>query len=324
MAEWSRLFFTEDPRMLAVQLVLAFLLDLNFGEMPRKVHPVVYMGRIIRLFRDQGLKRTKRPLTQFLWGLGMASLIPLLFIALAVGILTLAEKLGPVAECLAGVFLLKSAFAVKALKEAALEVQGALLEGDLDRSRYALRSLCSRDASSLASPDMTSAVIGSLAENLSDSIIAPIFFFVIFGVPGAIGYRVVNTMDAIIGYRDRYEFLGKAAARLDDLLNLIPARLTAFLILWGGALQGFAVRHGLTILQRDRGKTPSPNGGWPMSTMAGVLRVEVNKIGVYSLGDPILPLSATMIDEAWRVAQHATWIWVILSTLILVALPSMV
>ena len=324
MAEWSRLFFTEDPRMLAIQLVLAFLLDLNFGEMPRSVHPVVYMGRIIRLFRDQGLKWTKRPLTQFLWGLGMASLIPLLFIALAGGILALAEKLGPVAECLAGVFLLKSAFAVKALKEAALEVKAALVEGDLDRSRYALRSLCSRDASSLAPPDMTSAVIGSLAENLSDSIIAPIFFFVIFGIPGAIGYRVVNTMDAIIGYRDRYEFLGKAAARLDDLLNLIPARLTAFLILFGGALQGFAVRHGLTILQRDRGKTPSPNGGWPMSTMAGVLRVEVNKIGVYSLGDPILPLSATMIDEAWRVAQHATWIWVILNTLILVALPSMV
>lgn len=310
MIEWDHLLPLSQPGFAALQLIAAFALDLTWGEMPRAVHPVVYMGRLIRWSRDRGFLRRAPHALQFLWGLGMALSIPGVFVAGTVALLGLAHVVGPWAEFSVGVYLLKSAFAVRALKEAAFEVQGALSEGDLEASRFALRSLCSRDASALEAPDISSAVVGSLAENLSDSIIAPIFFFALLGIPGAVGYRVVNTMDAIIGYRDRYEYLGKAAARLDDLLNLIPARLTALLLLFAAAWKKRPVREGVAILRRDRGKTPSPNGGWPMATMAGVLRIEVNKRGVYSLGDPLRPLSCQRIVEAWEVSQVATWTWI--------------
>jgi adenosylcobinamide-phosphate synthase len=112
----------------------------------------------------------------------------------------------------------------------------------------------------------------------------------------------VNTLDARIGYRGRYEWLGKASARLDDLLNLVPARLTAGLLLAGGLLLGAHVRAGLAILRRDGARTESPNAGRPMATMAGLLGVELEKVGHYRLGDAQHPVDAGTIIAAWRIA----------------------
>src|SRR5262249_61854725 len=114
---------------------------------------------------------------------------------------------------------------------AALDVRHALAGGRLHDARYALRSLCSRDASQLDPPLLVAAAIESVAENASDSFVAPLFYYALFGLPGAVFYRAVNTLDAMIGYHGRYEYLGKAAARLDDVLNFVPARLTAALLL---------------------------------------------------------------------------------------------
>jgi len=309
MGEWASLvFFRQDPAMLALALVAALVWDRVWGEMANVWHPVVYMGRTIRLGRDMGLRVARKPFGELLWGGMMALVIPGMFTVLAMGLLACAHRLGVVWEGLLTVYLLKSSFAIRALRDAAFDVKQALATQDLEKSRFALRSLCSRDASTLEAKDIASATIGSLAENLSDSIVAPLFFFLVFGIPGAVCYRVVNTMDAIVGYRGKYEYLGKVPARLDDLLNLIPARITACLLLLASLWDLELCRRGARTLWRDRRKTPSPNGGWPMSTMAGLLRVEVNKIGVYSLGDPVRPLSSGSIDEAWSLARAATWI----------------
>jgi adenosylcobinamide-phosphate synthase len=139
-----------------------------------------------------------------------------------------------------------------------------------------------------------------VAENASDSFVAPVFFYALFGLPGAVFYRAVNTLDAMIGYRGRYEWLGKASARLDDALNWIPARITAALLLAGGAVMGLDARRGARILARDGALTESPNAGRPMAAMAGLLGVELTKAGHYRLGDPLEPLAPAQIDRAWR------------------------
>src|SRR4029077_2094874 len=159
------------------------------------------------------------------------------------------------------------------LGAAAHQVSRALARGDLAAARRGLASLCSRDPGALDGPARAAATIESLAENASDSVVAPLFYFALFGIPGAVFYRAVNTLDAMIGYHGRYEYLGKAAARFDDLLNLIPARLTAGLLLAAAAVARANVWDGLRVLRRDHGAPASPNAGWPMAAMAGLLGV---------------------------------------------------
>ena len=294
-------------------LLLALIWDLTFGELPNALHPVAWMGHVISMWRDHAL-RLKSPTAQFIAGPFMALGIPLLFAIATVAILKLTIRL-PWLNAAISIFLLQATFALRELGAAAKRVAGALNQGDLSSARFNLRSLCSRDASQLDSSQLVSATIGSLAENISDSFIAPMFFYALFGIPGAVFYRAVNTMDAMIGYRGRYEYVGKAAARTDDLLNFIPARLTAALLLLAGWLRGYPARLGLNIMLRDHNLTPSPNGGWPMAAMAGLLEVEINKVDCYALGDQKHELTPAMVDSAWTLTLLAG---LVLSVVILI------
>jgi adenosylcobinamide-phosphate synthase len=203
--------------------------------------------------------------------------------------------------------LLKSTFALRALAEAARHVERALEEGALEQARFRLRSLCSRDPSALEPRQLVAATIESVAENASDSVVAPLFYYALFGIPGALFYRAVNTLDAMIGYHGKYEYLGKASARLDDALNFVPARLTAFLLLFAGWLRGRPTRSGWSVWRRDAHLTESPNAGRPMAVMAGLLGVQLEKMGHYRLGDPTEPLSVDKIREACGVLAIAAW-----------------
>ena len=171
---------------------------------------------------------------------------------------------------------------------------------------------CNRSAAgtpeSLDAEAVAAGAIESVAENASDSIVAPLFYFVLLGVPGAVAYRVINTLDAMIGYRGEYEALGKFAARLDDAVNWIPARLTAGLLLAAGLVLRLDVRGGSRILRRDGARTPSPNGGRPMAAMAGLLGVALAKPGVYVLGDAGASVTPATIGQARRVLTIAGWL----------------
>lgn len=283
---------------LVAALAAALLLDLGLGEYPNRLHPVVWMGWMIRLF-ERGAPRAPAP--AFVYGLGMALLIPALF---GLGAWWVSDL--PWVGWVAAVFLLKSTMALRALGLAGVGVSGPLAADDLAAARLGLRSLCSRDPSALEAPALAAGAIESLAENLSDSWVAPLFWLLVGGVPGAVVYRAVNTLDASVGYRGRYEWLGKASARLDDALNLIPARLTALLLLVGAAtlLREPAAR-GLRVGLRDRGVTESPNAGWPMATMAGILGVSLEKAGHYRLGAEGRPPEGADITRAWRVVRLA-------------------
>ena len=163
--------------------------------------------------------------------------------------------------------------------------------------------MCIRDSSrnvdEITLEQATAATVESVSENLTDSIIGPWLAFALFGLPGAFAYRAVNTLDSMIGYHGRYEFLGKASARLDDLVNLIPARLTALLLLLGSfCLPGQRATGAWRIMWRDHARTASPNAGWTMSCMAGALGVALEKPGHYRLGDATRALQPEDITRA--------------------------
>jgi adenosylcobinamide-phosphate synthase len=183
-----------------------------------------------------------------------------------------------------GALALSPAFSLRELDRAGQRVEQALELGDLEAARHALRALVSRDTSALDASLLAAAGIESLAENLSDSVVAPLLFYAWLGLGGAYAYRAANTLDAMIGYRGSYEYLGKTAARLDDLLNLLPARLSGLLLVAACGPAGACARGAWRAMRADHAATPSPNAGWPMSAMAGGLGVCLEKVGHYRLG----------------------------------------
>jgi adenosylcobinamide-phosphate synthase len=287
----------------SIALLVAYSLDRAFGDPPDRFHPVAWMGRTIVVGRDWALRGGS--VGQLWRGALVALIIPTASASLAYAAL---GEIGrwPSAVVIATGFLLKPMFAVRGLRDAAYVVRDALDRNDLEAARRGLGSLCSRQAKALDRQELIAATIESVAENTSDSIVAPLFFFACFGLPGAVFYRAVNTLDAMIGYHGRYEYAGKAAARFDDLLNLLPARLTSLLLLGGGLLAGANVRRGVSILVRDGRRTESPNAGGPMATMAGLLGVRLVKEGAYVLGDEREPLESVQITKAWRIASIAS------------------
>jgi adenosylcobinamide-phosphate synthase len=290
----------------------ALLLDQLVGEYPTWLHPVVWMGRLtsvlLRLAPVSGWWR------QFLFGAILTIGVVVFWTALAYLVMRLTANVLFVG-ILPGMFLLKASFAMRELGAAAERVRQPVEAGDLPAAREALRSLCSRDPSQLDGEALLAATIQSLAENASDSFVAPLFYFVLAGVPGAIAYRAINTLDAMIGYRGKYEALGKFAARLDDVANVVPARLTAVLLLLAGCLTGKDVGAAWRVLRRDGALTPSPNGGRPMAVMAGLLGVRLEKKGAYALGDPVHPLTPAAVRDAWRLVVLAGWLTVVLCAL---------
>jgi adenosylcobinamide-phosphate synthase len=205
---------------------------------------------------------------------------------------------------------------LRGLVGAARDVAADLSRGDLVAARRAVGyHLVSRPTAELDAGRVASATVESVAENLTDSLVAPALFFLAGGLPGAAVYRVINTADAMFGYRlGPLEFFGKIAARLDDLLNLIPARLAGFSLVVGAALVGEDGRRALACLRRDRRRTASPNAGWTMSAMAGALGVVLEKPGTYRLGAGDLPIAGD-VERSLRVLGAAVGV----SLLVLVA-----
>lgn len=285
----------------ATVLCGALAFDLVVGEPAAAIHPVVWMGRLQRALRRLA---PRAPATAFAYGALMALAGPAIF---GVGSWLLLRALAPLAwaQILVEIYLLKSAFAMRALGMAALAVARALRRDDLALARQALRSLVSRDTSALDPPLLAAAAIESVAENTSDAVVAPLFYFFVAGVPGALAYRAANTLDSMIGYHGETEWLGKVAARLDDLLNILPARLTALLVVIGAAASRASAGGALRVWWRDGGMTESPNAGRPIAAMAGALDVRLEKIGHYRLGDGGVLPAVGDIERALRIMMVA-------------------
>lgn len=284
--------------LLPLAMGVALLVDWLLGEPPAWAHPVVGMGRYLGLFRLTRLPPALGFIAGALaWFIGAAAVA---FIALwAEGWLLLAlqpwaSTARLLATALAIGLLLKPLLAWRMLADEAMAVETALGES-LDAGRARLSRLVSRDTSALTETEVREAAIETLAENLNDSVIAPLFWFAIAGLPGAAVYRFANTADAMWGYRDAREWCGKWAARADDLLSWLPARLTALVLMPPSML----------AVMREARRTPSPNSGWPMAAMALRLGLSLSKPGVYTLNAPGRSATAADLHAARAVARQA-------------------
>lgn len=291
------------PLLLPLAMLLALLVDRLFGEPPARLHPVVGMGQYLGFF---GPRLTALPPGPAFIGGALAWLLgALLSAALALSLeMALMQALRPWAGlpglllcALALGLLLKPLLAWRMLAEEVQAVEAALQQS-LEAGRARLARLVSRDTRALSAAEVREAAIETLAENLNDSVVAPLFWFALAGLPGAAIYRFANTADAMWGYRDEREWSGKFAARADDVLSWLPARLTGLLMipLWQ-----------LPRLLREAGRTPSPNSGWPMAAMALTLGLSLGKPGVYRLNEAGVPPEPAHMAQALRRARLTLW-----------------
>jgi len=288
---------------------LALILDFTLGDPPDVIHPVAWMGKMASILEKGSKKRSRY--WQFIQGMGIVLLLMGLFAVPVFFGLDYLQSHNTVAYVLVGAILFKLTFSIKGLRRAVLKINEHLLQNRLDEARFELRALVSRDTQGLARPQIISAAVESVAENISDSFIAPLFYFLIFGVPGAVAYRVVNTLDAVIGYHGEYEYLGKFASRLDDVLNFIPARLTALFLVLATFLAGKDGLSAWRVACKEHKKTASPNAGWPMAAMAGALNVKLEKTGHYELGEPLKALEPAAIADALKLMYITVAVWII-------------
>jgi len=295
-------------------LFIALAIDLAWGEPPRVIHPVVWMGKVTSFLERGGI--SQRPWAQFVYGCGITLVAIGLFIAPAYFILFYLKSINFVAYLIVGAILLKYTFSLRELRQVALRVKRLLLKDNLDEARFELRSLVGRDIQGLPQPSLVSATVESVAENACDSFVVPLFYFLLFGIPGAIGYRVVNTLDAMVGYHGKYEYLGKFASKLDDVLNFIPARLTALLLVLAAFLSKRNASAAWQTMLSDHSKTESINAGWPMAAVAGALDVQLEKAGHYKLGNANAHLVPETIDAALKLVLVAALLWVIICLIV--------
>ncbi|MDY0747904.1 adenosylcobinamide-phosphate synthase CbiB [Paucibacter sp. R3-3] len=251
-----------NAAMLPLAMLFALAVDRLFGEPPAWLHPVVGMGRYLGTVGRH--LHALSPAAAFIGG----ALVWLLGAALVGG---LALALQWVLPALLLGLALKPLLAWRMLRDEVQAVEAALQQS-VELGRQRLSRLVSRDTTALDATEVREAAIETLAENLNDSVVAPLFWFALLGLPGAAVYRFANTADAMWGYRDHREWSGKWAARADDVLSWIPARITAV------AMIGW--RRGLA---REATRTPSPNSGWPMAAMALRLGLKLGKPGIYNL-----------------------------------------
>jgi adenosylcobinamide-phosphate synthase len=276
----------------AVSVLLAGLLDARLREPPAAVHPVRLMGRFLdRVARYVPAKPPRRAMTAgaLAWTAGAAATALVSSAASSTPQIKLREQTlantvgahfdlrsrGAWPRTAADAVALWGLFSRQMLLDEVTAVEAALGES-VDAGRSAVARLVSRDTSGLSESQVRQAAIESLAENLSDSVVAPLLWYAVGGLPAAATYRFANTADAMWGYRDtRWEHAGRVAARVDDVLNLGPSRLT------GLALAGPHVPS--SELNREARRTPSPNAGWPMAALALRLGIRLEKPGVYTL-----------------------------------------
>ena len=288
-------------------LLIALVIDLIFGEPGNTLHPVAWLGKLTLL--EMKLAPEKGRLFQLVYGVSIVLITLGAITALTFLLVLYLQDMSSIIYVVVAGILLKFTFSFRGLIQAVTAVKGLLSQDNLNEARICSRALVSRDTADLDENQLVSAAVESVAENSCDSFVAPLFYFMLFGIPGAVAYRVINTFDAMIGYRGELEYLGKFAACLDDVVNFIPARITALLIVMAAWICRKNVSQAWHIMIRDHKKTKSPNSGWTMSAIAGALGIRLEKTGHYQLGDAHYSLSLDTMNDSVRVIVVASVIW---------------
>ncbi|MCP3762211.1 adenosylcobinamide-phosphate synthase CbiB [Domibacillus sp. A3M-37] len=301
----------------AVAITAALFLDRLIGDPRNWPHPVKWFGSLIA-FLDKKWNKGRR---RFEKGLAMLCVVLLVTGTCSAGLILIASRIHPLLAVLIEAIMIWAAIAPRSLKEAGMDVYQPLIEGDLKEARKKLSWIVGRDTERLDESEITRGAVETVAENTSDGVIAPLFWAVIGGGPAALLYRAVNTCDSMVGYRnEQYSQFGKASARLDDIVNFVPARMTALLLMAAAKKPAADRRFAWSIVRRDAKKHPSPNSGWCEAAVAGLLKIELGGLNTYKgvvsdrarMGDPIHSRRAEHIIEAAKLMERATYLFVLL------------
>jgi adenosylcobinamide-phosphate synthase len=286
-------------------LLSAFLLDLAVGDPRWFPHPVVLMGKFIS--RGESLLWTGKAWQDFICGMAVSLALLALAVGAAWALLYFLTFLPPLIAFVLTAGLASTTLATRGLLDAITRIETPLRSGRLVKAREMLAHIVGRDTSALNEDKVLRASLESLAENTSDGIVAPLFYLFLGGIPLAMAYKAVNTLDSMIGYRtERYFYFGKFAARLDDVANFIPARLTALLMVIATFLVRLNAGLALRVLRRDHANHLSPNAGYPEAALAGALGIRLGGPSVYfgkevwkpTMGDDFTPVNIEMLKEA--------------------------
>ena len=293
-----------------IALVLGFCIDLLLGDPHSSLHPVVLIGKLIsatekavrKLFPKTPRGENAAGAVLWLFAAAVSTAVP-------AGILWLAYRVNRFLGIGLESLMCWQILATKSLRDESMKVYRALLEGDPAKYRYAVSMIVGRDTAQLSDRAVARAAVETVAENTSDGIIAPMLFLAIGGAPLGFFYKAVNTMDSMLGYVEMpYKNIGLVPAKLDDVFNYIPARLSALLMLAAGALEGLDVRNGYRIWRRDRRNHASPNSAQTESVCAGLLGLRLAGDAYYHgvlhkkpyIGDPIREIEYADIPRACR------------------------
>ena len=306
---------------------LALVLDTLIGDPRTGWHPVVLIGNLIAALEKRLLNPAAAPGAKRLAGLALV--LAVLAASFAASWLALAAlaALHPLAALGGGAVLLAFAITPRSLAEAGREIQTLLETGNLDEARRKVGWIVGRDTAALDTAEITRATVETVAENITDGIIAPLFYAALGGAPLALLYRAVNTLDSMVGYKnDKYRDFGLVAARTDDVFNYIPARITGVLIIAAAFLTGGDARSAAATIRRDAAKHPSPNSGIPEAGVAGALGVQLGGLNYYGgvpslrarLGEPRRQLAPGDIARTVRMMYVATALFAAVVTVLIV------
>ncbi len=291
-------------------IIIAIIIDVIFGELPAKIHPVVWMGKLIDIFKRYLINYRSK-----ISGI-ILTLALLVIFTLATYVIIQLSLLNYIVYIFVSSIVLSTTFAIKVLFSSAENIKDDL-NHDIDKARKSMSYLVSRNTSKLKENEIVSATIETLTENITDSVIAPLFYAFIFGVPGAVAYRVINTLDAMVGYKTPENIeIGWFPAKLDDVANYIPARIAGILVVIAAALLRLNWKNAYKIMLRDARKPDSPNSGYSMAAAAGALGIKLEKIGYYEIGDDLNPLTPDMIIEAILLSKITILLFILIASII--------
>lgn len=260
----------------------ALALDLAVGDPRWLLHPTQVMGWLITRLENILRPRATTSRRQVLAGWVLAVLVVGTSWLVTYLLLALAYRLAPLAGIFLSAWLLSTTIAWRGLAEAGFGIYRSLQSGGLVEARRRAGMIVGRDTGDLSTGEVVRSAVETVAENTSDGVIAPLFFALVGGVPLAMAYRAVNTLDSMLGYRnERYLYFGRAAARLDDAANYIPARLTGFLLCLAAQFTGCGFTRAWSAMRRDARRHPSPNSGFPEAAAAGALGVRLGGTNYY-------------------------------------------
>jgi len=285
----------------------ALLLDFLIGDPKTKYHPTAWIGKLIAVLVP--FTRNNSPKKELFGGIlivfAVVAIVSTLLVALDFGISLLTiDIVSLVVSIVVGSILLKTTIAIRGMQKHALAVVDALEKDDLDSARNHLSMIVKRNTKHLDKNHISSAVLESVSENTVDGITGPLFYYAIFGLPGAFVYRAINTIDSMVGYKTSlFRNIGWFGANCDTILNYIPSRLTGLVMILSALILGYNWKESFYIMKRDCKKLESPNAGFPIAALAGALGTKLEKINYYAVGDGNIEFTKSHIISAIRLMK---------------------